>query len=145
MVKHMQRLGLSVVVLLACSASAMAQTHPCDATPGTTSVSTKVPFTVGFCAPSVDADGNPTVLLGAKVYIDGLAVKTTSPMPAPNPATPNAAGLNYYEISSVTTAKAPHTLTVSVFDVDAEGPQSGPLPFTVKGAGPKAPVIVRIR
>jgi hypothetical protein len=140
----MTRLAAIAVLLLALAAPASAQTHPCDIAQTTTSVSTKVPFTIGFCVASVDADGNPTTLLGAKVYIDAAVVKTTTPMPAPIGA-PNAAGLNYYEIAGVTTAKAPHTLTVSVFDVDAEGPQSGPLPFSVKGAGPKAPVGIRIR
>ena len=132
----------ALAALLAIAAPSSAQTHPCDVAQPTTSISTKVPFTVGFCVPSTDQDGNPTIITSGKIYIDGGVAKI-SPVAPIGP--PNAAGLNYYEVPGVTTSKAPHTLTAASISVDGEGLLSDPLPFAVIGAPPKKTIIVRIR
>lgn len=143
----MKRYMLSLCFVLGIAANLQAQTHPCDTTPPS-NTNAPTTFKVGFCHQNQDVDGTPTVLMSAKVWIDGVVTQTwTTTNPAgltPTGNNPNAAGDYYYETLSMTVSKGTHTVNMSVVDnAGNESALSANYSITVK-VNPKPPTKPRL-
>ena len=132
------RLVLLTAFLVGAVPVAYAQAHPCDAAP-TPNPSVFNPYRVGFCSDLKDLDGTPILPADAqiRITIDSTA-QALRPMPTPI-GTPNAAGLNYYEVPGMISVKGAHSVTVALVTAEGEG-VSLPFAFAVRGKAPKPPV-----
>jgi hypothetical protein len=136
------RLCLFVVfALLVWVVPAFAQTHPCDSDPAS-ATNLKSPVSVGFCASTLDEDGNSTVLTKFTVRVDGTIAFDG---PVPPIGVPNAAGLRYYEVPGLVVSRGGHSVTVSAWNVDGESLPSVVEPFGVVGGKPQKPTALRVQ
>jgi hypothetical protein len=123
-------------VLVCSSATAYAQTHPCDTpAPTSTSIPQNVPHKIQFCSPQTDN------VEAAVAYVDGVA-SALQPVTAVGAKSPTS-GLVLYETALFLSVanRGNHTLQLSTFNRDAtgvsqEGAKSSPFVFAVNAEFP---------
>jgi len=136
------RLILCILSILMVPAAALAQSHPCDASPAVVSVIGNAPLWLLFCAkPSDD-------LVRAEVIVDNGPLTSFTEADAIEQAPPNAEGYAQFKVSIGTRSVGSHTVFVQVVNIGDEGTEqvsdpSDVLAFTVKApkgkpAKPKA-------
>lgn len=133
---------LFIVAIVVARGPALAQSHPCDASPTAVSVIGNSPLWLLFCAkPSDD-------LVRAEVIVDNGPLTSFTEADAIEQAPPNAEGYAQFKVSIGTRSVGSHTVFVQVVNIGDEGTEqvsdpSDVLTFTVKApkgkpAKPKA-------
>lgn len=138
------RTMLTLALFVALAAPALAQTHPCDATPPN-NPNVNSPVKVAWCVRQVDV----TITSGYRVYMDGA----TSPFFAGNPpasGAPSATGMVEIVTPPLVVPSGPHSFTVTALSIPdtqtgtvKETLPSIPYPFGVI-ALPAVPIKPRI-
>lgn len=109
--------------------------HPCDTTPASpTLVNTNQGFTLGWCHPSLDTLGAPTVITSWRVYRNNVLV--TAIVTAG--ATANAAGLKFYTTPRTEAAAIVASFEVAAVSAGGEGARMPALALTVVQPPPPA-------
>lgn len=127
---------LPLVLLLVVASPALAQTHPCDLSPSTLTVTASpTPLAVLFCARPADN------LTRSDVVIDGNT-STFTEAEAVAQTAPNADGYAQYRVPIGVLPVGAYLLQVTVFNLDADGVEqvsdvSDPLSFTVLAPKPR--------
>lgn len=117
-----------LMMLVAVSVSAQTS-HPCDQTPQTVA---KKGTIVGLCAATKDEDGVAVDVFNFTIYVDGKAAFTITNA-KPITATPNAAGLVYFEYNLPTAPRGLHNVTAEQFNEVGKSPVSDVVLWQVGG------------
>jgi hypothetical protein len=106
-------------------AVAAAQTaHPCDTTPASPpTVNVGQPFTLGWCHPSRDTNGNTTTVSSWRVYRNGVLLPGVTVTAG---TTTNAAGLRYYTAPRTETVAGPVSFDYTAVNAVGESAHSSP-------------------
>lgn len=124
--------GVVVLVVLALSAPAFAQTpHPCDVVPAQDQ-SFSGPVKAGFCWDGKDKDGLVTAasLTTVKVFLDSNLTPTVTGIPVLVTPTANIAGMKYYETAYFTPSVGSHSVRATIGNSGGESIASLPFAFT---------------
>ena len=124
---------LAVLLLALCllSASASAQTHPCDGPlPPTSATVTAGLVPIGWCHDGRDVNGNVTTFTGWALYANNVRTSLTG---VKTGGVPNAAGFVFYEA----TVNFPQgNFQVSIAGINGQGEAEKTPPFQLNAVSP---------